>query len=93
MLKGISIITIVCLCLMFGMGVISYAGPPINPTNIQEHIKVHLEKVKLKNPQKYQEMMQKAGGNPTQCTDCHQEVLKGNLPGQKGMEGINPLRK
>jgi hypothetical protein len=75
------------------MCVISYAGPPINPANIQENIKVHLEKVKLTNPQKYQEMMKKTGGTPTQCTDCHQEVLKGNLPGQEVMEGINPLRK
>lgn len=87
MAKGILIITIASLCLVFvGMGVKSYAGPPINPTDIQEQMKKHIEKVKLTNPGKYQAMMQGAGGNITQCTDCHQEVLKGKFPSQKGMD-------
>lgn len=93
MYKEKLVLTIVSLYLVLGMGVISYAGPIKSTANIQEHIKVHLEKVKLKNPQKYQETMQKTGGNPTQCTDCHQEVLKGNLPSQKGIESIRPIRK
>jgi len=89
-----SVLTIFCLCLMFGTGVKSYAQPPsISSADLKEQMQKHLEKVKLKNPQKYQETMQKTGGNPTQCIDCHQEVIKGNLPGQKGIESIRPLRK
>jgi hypothetical protein len=78
MSKGISIIIIACLCLVFGMGVRSYAQPMINPADIQEKMKEHIEKVKLKNPQKYQEMVQRAGGSITQCTDCHKEVIEGS---------------
>jgi hypothetical protein len=83
MTKGISIIIIACLCLVFGMGVKSYAQLRTNPANLQEQMKSHIEKVKLSNPQKYQEMIQRAGGNVTKCTDCHQEALKGNPPGPK----------
>lgn len=86
MAKGISIIIIAYLCLVFGMGVKSYAQPRITPANIQEQMKKHIEKVKLTNPGKYQAMLQRAGGNVTQCTDCHQEVLKGNLPSQKSLD-------
>lgn len=79
MAKGILIITIACLCLMFGIGIKSYAQPQINTEDVKEHIRVHLEKVKLKNPIKYQEMVQRAGGNITQCTDCHIELKKENV--------------
>jgi len=91
--KVLSIMTIVCLCLIFGFDVKSYAQPVKSAVNIQEQMKSHIEKMKLKNPQKYQFMIERAGGNVTQCTDCHQELLKGNLPGPKGMESIRPLRK
>jgi hypothetical protein len=63
--------------MIFGMGIKSYAQPTITPPNIQEKMQDHIEKVKLKNPQKYQEMTQRAGGNITQCTDCHIEVIEG----------------
>lgn len=85
MTKGLNI-AIACLCLVFGMGIKLYAQPSITPANIQEQMKKHIEKVKLTNPGKYQAMMQRAGGNVTQCTDCHQEVLKGNLPSQKSLD-------
>ena len=75
MAKGI-VITIVCLCLVVVMCVKSYAQPRTNPANLQEQMKSHIEKIKLQNPQKYQEMMQRTGGNVTKCTDCHQELLK-----------------
>lgn len=79
MAKGISIITIASLCLVFvGMGVKSYAQPSINPANIQEQMKKHIEKVKLSNPGKYQEMMQKTGGNIIDCLSCHVEVAEGH---------------
>jgi len=94
MVKGVSIITIVCLCLMFGIGIKSYAQPRINTEDVKEHIRVHLEKVKIKNPLKYQDMMKRVNGNVTQCTDCHKEVIEGNLsPAKKRMERIQPLKK
>jgi hypothetical protein len=95
MSKEMLILTIVSLSLVLGMGDISYATGPIKDTaNIQEHIKVHLEKVKLSNPKKYQEMMEKTGGNPADCTDCHVEVAeKHNFPVKEKIEGIQPMRK
>jgi len=72
--------------MIFRLKINAHAAPIENKTNIQEHIKVHIEKVKFSNPQKYQEMVQRAGGNITQCTDCHKEVLKGNLPTRRGMD-------
>jgi len=72
MARGISILTIVCLCLMFGIEDISYADSKINPALMQEHI----EKVKLTNPRKYQAMIQRAGGNITHCSSCHKQVMQ-----------------
>jgi hypothetical protein len=63
---------------VFGAEIKLYAQPPANTPDLQEKMKDHIEKVKLKNPQKYQEMVQKAGENITQCTDCHKEVIEGN---------------
>lgn len=73
-----SVLTTFCLCLALAMGVKSYAQPRITPADIQEKMKQHIEEVKVKNPQKYQEMIQRAGENITQCTDCHKEVIEGN---------------
>jgi hypothetical protein len=64
------LLIIVCLYLMFGMGVISYAGPSMNPAVMQNHI----EEVKRTNPGKYQAMVQRAGGNITDCCSCHKEI-------------------
>jgi hypothetical protein len=83
MAKGTSIITIACLCLVFGMGVKSYAQPGINPANIQEQMNKHIEKVKITNPIKYQDMVQRAGGNITHCCSCHVESCKKNIPTQQ----------
>ncbi|MBU4179830.1 MAG: hypothetical protein KKI12_14695 [Proteobacteria bacterium] len=78
MVKIRSVLTIFCLCLLFGTGVKSYAQPRINTADLKEHIRVHLEKVKFKNPGKYQEMMQKTGGNIIDCLSCHVEVAEGH---------------
>ena len=83
MAKGISIIIIACLCLVFGMGIKSFAQPRIAPANIQEQMKKHIDKVKLTNPGKYQAMIQRAGGNVTQCCSCHVESCVGKIPTQQ----------
>jgi hypothetical protein len=93
MSKEILILIIICFCLMLGMGVISYAGTVKDTANIQEQIKVHLEKVKIKNPQKYQEMIEKTGGNPADCTDCHNEGQNGNIRQMKGMNSKSSSKK
>jgi len=72
MVRGISIMAIICLCLIFGMENISHAVFSTNPVFMQEHI----EKMKREKPQKYQAMVQKAGGNITDCCSCHTEICK-----------------
>jgi hypothetical protein len=72
MVRGISILTIACLCLIFGMGNISHAAFSTNPDLMQEHI----EKMKREKPQEYQAKVQRAGGNITDCCSCHTEVCK-----------------
>lgn len=97
MTKLISRTLMSLIFLIFSIGAASYAGIPEPPAESSaefiRNMNTHIEKVKLKNPSKYQFMVKRAGGNPAQCTDCHQELLKGNLPGQNGIESIRPLRK
>ena len=68
----------VCLCLILCMGVASYAEIR-KPTakskeEVMKFMKTHMEKVKIKKPAKYETMMKNAGGNITECRDCHKEV-------------------
>lgn len=72
-------ITIVCLCLIFGLGIKSYAQPMISPADLKEQMQRHIEEMKIKSPKKYQAMMERAGGVVTKCTDCHKEVLERNI--------------
>ena len=74
----ISVLTVVSICLVFHMLNISYAQSQTSTQDLQQIMKDHIEKVKLKNPQKYQGMVQRAGENITLCTDCHKEVIEGN---------------
>ncbi|MFA6055065.1 MAG: hypothetical protein WC769_06815 [Thermodesulfovibrionales bacterium] len=94
MSKEILILPIICL-LMLGTGVVSYAAGPIkDTTNVQEHIKVHLEKVKISNPKKYQEMVERAKGNITDCLSCHIEVAESSkFPAKGKIERIQPMRR
>ena len=93
MVKNISIILIGFLFFVFGIDAKSYAQPMKNPAFLKEQMQGHIDKMRIKSPQKYQAMIQRAVGNITQCTDCHQEVLKGNFPSQKGMDSKSPLIK
>jgi len=69
---------ILCFCLIFGTEVASYAGSTNYPPKTKEErikiMKEHMEKVKIKNPAKYETMMKDAGGSVTKCTDCHTEL-------------------
>jgi len=75
MAKGISILAIVCLCLMFIMGVGLYAETTTNPAPAMQE---HIEKVKLSNPEEYQAMVERAGGNITECCSCHKGLCESN---------------
>jgi hypothetical protein len=75
MAKGISILIIVCLCLMFIMGVGLYAETTTNPAPTMEE---HIEKVKLSNPEEYDAMIERAGGNITDCCSCHKGLCQEN---------------
>lgn len=44
--------------------------------NEQAVLQNHVEKMKFKSPGKYQEMVQRAGGNVTSCLSCHVEFAK-----------------
>ena len=74
----ISVLTIFSLCVVSNILDISCAQSQTSTQDLQQIMKDHIEKVKLKNPQKYQEMVQRAGENITKCTDCHNEVIEGN---------------
>lgn len=98
MAKGISIITIVCLYLISGFDVKSYAQPVTQPVtntvNVQEQMKGHIEKMKIKNPKKYQEMVERAKGNITDCLSCHVEVAESSkFPAKGKIERIQPMRR
>lgn len=73
MTKGISILAIACLCLMFIMGVGLYAETSTNPAPGMEE---HIEKVKLSNPEEYDAMIERSGGDITDCCSCHKESCK-----------------
>lgn len=89
MAKGKSIMTVVFLCLLSGIGVNTYAQPPkISSVDLKENMQRHIEKVKIKSPQKYQTMVQRAGGNITDCLSCHVEVAEGHkFPAKGKIEG------
>ncbi len=72
MAKSISIFTIICLILIFGLQEKLYSASKINPVLMQDHI----EKVKRKKPKEYQVMLEKAGGTVTDCTSCHTDLNK-----------------
>ena len=75
MAKGISILAIICLCLMFIMGVGLYAETTINRAPAMEE---HIEKVKLSNPEEYEAMIERAEGNITDCCSCHKGLCESN---------------
>jgi cytochrome c553 len=59
------------LLFIFGTGSITFA---VRKTD--DILQKHLDTVKQTNPQKYQEMFQKAQGNITSCLSCHGDIFK-----------------
>lgn len=55
------------------------AASAFDTSDIKEHIKKHLEKVKISNPKKYQERMETNRGNIHACIDCHEEEHSGGI--------------
>ena len=54
------------------------AEPLINPK-----LKKHIDKAKLKNPKKYQEMIEKANGPIKDCLSCHADIFEKNNKSKK----------
>jgi len=80
----ILILIIICLHMTSGMIDIFGANAGMKQALTQEdtkNMKEHVEKMKFKNPAKYQTMIQRAGGNITHCCSCHVEVCSGSIPG------------
>jgi hypothetical protein len=71
-------IVAIFLYLILCMGVVSYAeirNPPAkSKEEVMKFMKTHMEKVRIEKPAKYDAMMKNAGGNITECRDCHKEV-------------------
>ena len=93
MVRSIFIHIIVFLYSMLCLEGYSYAGSQINPADLKDTINKHIEKVKFSNPQKYQKMIEKAGENPTDCTDCHTEIRTESLPLKRGMDSKGSFKK
>jgi hypothetical protein len=94
MLKRVTIITIICLSLIFSLKAVSDAQLTISPADQLQLMKEHIEKVKIKNPQKYQKMVERAGNNITDCCSCHTEVYEGSIsPCQMLMDKNKPVKK
>lgn len=72
MVRVISILIIICIYVIFGMKSISYAESEKYKVSMKDHI----EDVKLKHPEKYQAMIEKAEGNITDCKSCHDVIGK-----------------
>jgi hypothetical protein len=89
MTKGLYI-AIACLIMVLSAVANVYAGPMTIQEEFKQKVNAHMEKVKLTNPGKYQAMIKRAGGNVTQCTDCHTEIQSGSTT-LKG--SIRPSKK
>ena len=77
-IRDILIVAMACLIVMFATGVESYAEPVMSPT-LKERMQQHIEEVKQKNPEKYEALVQNAGGNITGCRSCHEKVGRGKI--------------
>jgi hypothetical protein len=49
------------------------AYKPLTEEETQD-MQEHINKVKLTNPQQYNDMIERAGENVTHCCGCHQEI-------------------
>lgn len=75
MMRRRIVIAVLISCLL----IFASAGLAKNDKNddiYTRSMKKHAEEMRIKYPQKYQEMMQRSGGNPTECLDCHDETRK-----------------
>jgi len=68
------IITTTATFLFLILGIHVYARPAISQQELQQQMQEHINKVKSTSPKKYNDMVKRAGGNITLCTDCHIEV-------------------
>lgn len=74
MWKTISITVLICLLVAAGGAKRLHAGAEAGEEALPKGMKDHIDKVKISNPQKYQEMVQRAGQTIRECRDCHKEI-------------------
>ena len=74
MMRNISIAAVISLCLIFGLQSISHSDSLADRQRI--YMQKHIDKVKIENPQEYQEMVDKAG-IIVNCLSCHEEEFMG----------------
>lgn len=79
-MKIISLAVAAALCLIFGFQGISHSsGADTMPEKLRAYMKLHVDKVKVENPDEYQEMMDKAGGVVHDCMSCHEDEFRNSL--------------
>ncbi|MBI4825997.1 MAG: hypothetical protein HY807_06190 [Nitrospirae bacterium] len=78
------LILLILFVLTFAAGVINYAvSETARPSvilerDIKANMDAHIEKVKRKNPAKYQAMMDGANNTVSGCLSCHIDLLDSN---------------
>ena len=81
----VTIVIMALFSLMYGSPYLGHAAsnaPKAKLSDQKSEMDRHVERVKVSAPQKYREMIERAGGAATKCTDCHIEVLKAKSQGR-----------
>ena len=76
-MKSLSAIALCGFFLLFnGVGVLAADHQPVDPATRLREMQQHMEKMRVERSQKYQAMVQRAGGRISDCLDCHEELKK-----------------
>ena len=73
MMRNISIAAVTVLCLIFGLQGISHSDRLADRQSL--YLQRHVDKVKIKKPREYKEMVEKAG-TIVNCLSCHEDEFK-----------------
>jgi cytochrome c553 len=68
---------LIIVCLACGLSLISAAGQSAyGDKKAKDALEKHINIVKTKYPQKYQEMVEKANGPIKDCLSCHADIFE-----------------
>ncbi|MDO8282745.1 MAG: hypothetical protein Q7U10_09040 [Thermodesulfovibrionia bacterium] len=76
------LVSIILIVFILVAGVITYSvsetarSSVMLEQNIKDNMDAHIEKVKRKNPARYQAMMERANDTVTECLSCHIELVE-----------------